>query len=124
MFPRVFITVVGVELHAGLLFATGAPNLTAHIIGRRQPRRLEQPAGQHRPGIERWCLAGENDKNRLGDFLCLVMVAGVAPCRRIDHVDMSRHQGGKSFLGVTRRVVPQQFHVVHRRHLPINVRPH
>ena len=120
--PRFFGMVVGVGLHAGLLLAADAPDFAAHIIGRCQPRRLEQPTGQHRPGIERTGFAGEDDENRLGDFLRLVMVAGVAQRRRINQVDMPPHERGKRLLGMTRRVFPQQFHVVHRRHLPINVR--
>jgi hypothetical protein len=61
---------------------------------------------------------------RLGDFLRLAMVAGVAQRRRINQVNMPRCERGERLLGMTRRVFPQQFHVIHRRHLPINVRPH
>jgi hypothetical protein len=61
-------------------------------------------------------------RRRLGDLLRLMMVADVTQRRGINQVNMPRHQRGKRLFAIAQRIFPQQCHVIHRQHLPINVR--
>jgi len=63
-------------------------------------------------------LARENDENGLGNFLGQRRIAHLPQRRRIDQVDVARHQRLKSPLGLAGGVVPHQRHVV--IHHPLN----
>jgi hypothetical protein len=56
------------------------------------------------------------------DLLRLMMVADVTQRRRINQVNVPRYQRGKRLFGIAQRVFAQQCQVIHRQHLPINVR--
>jgi hypothetical protein len=98
----------------------GTFGLGAHVRQRGKPRRPEKPAGQNGfvrnpPGLLR-----QDDENRLRDFPGQVRVAHLPQRRGIDKSDAPRNEFRESRFGVACRVFPQQRHVVHRLHSPLN----
>ncbi|HEX5398918.1 MAG TPA: hypothetical protein VFY06_07710 [Verrucomicrobiae bacterium] len=67
-------------------------------------------------------LSGQNDEDRLGDFLGLMRVAHVPQRDGIDQVDMPRHQFAERLVGMAPDELAQQRAVIHGLHLRISVR--
>lgn len=84
--------------------------------GLKQPAR-KRPVVAQLPG-----LFGEDDKDRLGDFLGVVRVADLAQGDGIDQIDMARDQGGKGLVRMIFGVLAQQRGFIHDFHLAISVR--
>ena len=106
-------------LHISLLLAALAADFALHKVGRRQPRRLIQPAGQHRAAPQPAGFARQNDEDGLGDFLGVMRIAGETPGGRMDEVYIPRDQDGKCRFGSGAGIFREQFMVIQFGHLPI-----
>ena len=97
-------------------------DLGSQVTGRSQPGGMIQPAGKHGPGTKPACFPGKNNENGLRDVPGGVRVAGLPQRGGKNQVHVPRHQCRKCVLRILKDVLPQQFHVSHFLHLPINVR--
>lgn len=104
----------------GLLFALGAANFAAHMRERREPRGLIQLALEDHAFAEAGRFPRENDKYRLGDFLGLVLVAGMAQGDGIDPINVTVDERGEGRFGIALDIFPQQCVVIQFLHLLIN----
>ena len=120
--PDVFAGFIQKRLHVGLLFPALPPDLASHKIAGRQPRRLKEPTGKRRVVAQAQRLLGQDNEDRLRDFLRLMRVADLPQGHRIHQVNMPRHQLGERLVGTVRGVLAQQRAVIRWLHLRISVR--
>ncbi len=105
-----------------MLFACGPPVRVGYGAfrsakrQRRQPRGLAKPTGENNPSAQLGGFFCQNHENSLCDFLGLMRIASMSQRDRIDFVEVSLNQYGKSFFGTVLDVISQQNDVIQFSH--------
>jgi hypothetical protein len=113
------------SIHGGcLLFVAVAAGFTSDGARSDKASCAEEPAGQNGFAIEGRGLAGQNQKDRLGDVLGQVRVANLAQGGGVNQVEVPVDQFGKGFIGFLPSPGFDEFVIGHNLQpvLPLNPR--